>query len=289
MMALPALDRPVFIVAAPRSGSTLLYEALSRVSSFWTLDGEAHLEFERVPGWHPRYHRYDSNRLTAADVDPGRRLALLHGFAARLMDRGRRRWLALQPAQRPPALRFLEKTPKNALRVPLIKALFPDARFVFLVREPRANVSSLMEAWRSGRFVTYRHLPGWTGLPWSMLLPPGWRALGGEPLERLAALQWRSANETAMDDLSQLPAADWIAVTYETLIAEPARGLELLCAFADIPCDVPLSSGDASLPLSRHTLTPPDPRKWRANLPAVTAVVPALEGTWQQLRAIARH
>ena len=77
---------------------------------------------------------------------------------------------------------MLEKTPKNALRIPFIRKTYPDALFVYLYREPRDNVSSIMEAWRSGRFVMYPDLPGWQGLPWSLLLIPGGMALlGVEP------------------------------------------------------------------------------------------------------------
>ena len=50
----------------------------------------------------------------------------------------------------PGALRFLEKTPKNALRVPFFARIFPDARFIFLWRDPRENIASIMQAWRPG-------------------------------------------------------------------------------------------------------------------------------------------
>ena len=45
------------------------------------------------------------------------------------------------------ALRFLEKTPKNVLRIPFIERIFPDALYVFLWRDPRGNLASIMEAW----------------------------------------------------------------------------------------------------------------------------------------------
>src|SRR5262249_28475255 len=137
---------------------------------------------------------------------------------------------------RPPALfRFLEKTPKNALRIPFLKALFPDARFIFLHREAQANVSAIMEAWRSGNFVTYPALPGWSGLPWSMLLMPGWRELAGASLEQVAMRQWRDANEIILDDLAALPATDWCVVRYEDLQRDLEPTLRQLCSFADVP------------------------------------------------------
>ena len=67
--------------------------------------------------------------------------------------------------------------------------MFPDARFIVLWRDPRENLGSIMEAWRSGRWKTYNGLPGFDG-PWSLLLPPGWHAMNGRPLEDIAAFQW---------------------------------------------------------------------------------------------------
>ena len=75
-------------------------------------------------------------------------------------------------------MRLLEKTPKNALRVPFLLEVFPDAQFIFPQSEPRANLSSMMQAWRAKGWVTYRQLPGWPG-PWSLPLPPGYERLQG--------------------------------------------------------------------------------------------------------------
>lgn len=279
------VERPVFIVAAPRSGSTMLFETLARIPGIWTIGGESHDEFERVPGWHPRDRGYDSNRLTAADADASARARLTTAFALKLRDSEGVPWRGRGPAAAREAVRLLEKTPKNALRVPLLKALFPDARFIFLVRDPRDSLSSIMEAWRSGRFVTYRDLPAWPGPAWSLLLPPGWRHLSGAPLERIAAFQWATANAVALDDLNVVPADDRCAVSYETLIASPRAILERLSAFVGIPLSPSVLDAMAKLPVSRHTLTPPKPGKWRDNATAIEAILPEVENVWTRLRA----
>ena len=100
-------------------------------------------------------------------------------------------------------LRFLEKTPKNALRIPFLDAAFPDAQFIFLWREPRPNIASIIEAWKAGRWVTYRGLDERAD-PWSLLLPPDWRAMRDAPLPEIAAFQWESANRIALDDLERI-------------------------------------------------------------------------------------
>lgn len=59
------LERPIFLVCPPRSGSSLLFETLSQAPSAWTIGGESHAVFEGVPGLHPAQRRFHSNRLAA--------------------------------------------------------------------------------------------------------------------------------------------------------------------------------------------------------------------------------
>ncbi|MBL6751218.1 MAG: sulfotransferase [Nevskia sp.] len=273
----PALERPVFIIAAPRSGSTLVFETLAQAPGLFSLGGEMHGVVERLPQLHPA--AAGSNRLTAAHADAAVRSHILAELGARLRDRDGR---PLEGNGR-----FLEKTPKNALRVPFFDALFPDALFVFLWRDPRENLSSIIEAWRSGGWITYPDLPGWDG-PWSMLLPPDWQALRGQPLEQVAAYQWSSANRIALDDLERLPPARWTSLGYAEFLADPAGAVRRICDFAGLPADDRLAAYLARpLPLSQHTLTPPDPDKWRANQAAVERVLQQVEPVAARLRRLA--
>ncbi|HTT07167.1 MAG TPA: sulfotransferase [Gammaproteobacteria bacterium] len=275
-------DRPVFIVSAPRSGSTLLFETLANNRALWTVGGESHELIEGIQGLSPAANQFHSNRLTAADATPEATNALRANFASHLQDADGKR---LQ-GQNGVAVRFLEKTPKNALRIPLLKAVFPDARFIFLHREPRANVSSIMEAWRSGKFVTYPQLPGWSGpLRWSMLLIPGWRELNGKPLEEVAARQWQLANQQILDDLADLPVSEWCSLRYEDLLNDPRGQIQRLCSFAEIPFGPRMEEVTSkTLSNSRYTLTPPDADKWRKNEAEIERVLPTVAALAEQLR-----
>jgi LPS sulfotransferase NodH len=268
----PRFDRPVFIVAAPRSGSTWLHEMLAQNEAFQTLGGEGHQHVEGIEALQPRRRNFDSNRLLAADATAPTAAALRANFLMTMCD-SRGRPLRDQ-LPKPAAIRFLEKTPKNALRVPFFKTVFPNAKFIFLHRGARENISAIMEAWRSGRFVTYPQLPGWQGPPWSLLLLPGWRDLSGEPLERIAMRQWRDTNAILLDDLAALPAADWCAVHYEELRENPEPALRRLCDFAQVPFGEAMRNAIRNNGrLSRYTLTPPDREKWRKNEAELKAVV----------------
>ena len=42
-------ERPVFIMSAPRSGSTLLFETLQRAPALYTIGSESHRLIESIP------------------------------------------------------------------------------------------------------------------------------------------------------------------------------------------------------------------------------------------------
>jgi len=268
--ALPAIERPIIVLSAPRAGSTLLFETLAQAAGVHTIGGESHRLIEGIDALQPGHGAVSSNRLTASDATASIVAELRRRFAARMRDRDG------QPPAAGDCARLLEKTPKNALRVPFLLEVFPDAVFVFLHREPRANLSSMMQAWRAQGWVTYRRLPGWTG-QWSLLLPPGYEQLRDRPLEEVVAFQWRAANETILDDLEQLPRERWVAARYEDLVRDPRGEIAKLLDFAGLSMDPRLEEYlSRPLPLSRHTQTRPNPDKWRQNEAEIERVMPSL-------------
>jgi hypothetical protein len=274
------LDRPIFIVAAPRSGSTLLFETLAVSSSLCTLGGEAHWLVESIAELRPGAPGVDSNRLCAEHATESAAREIDRMLANRMLDSNQR------PVATGTPLRWLEKTPKNALRIPFFDRLYSDAMFVLLWRDPRENLSSIMEAWKARRWVTYRTLDGWDG-PWSMLLPPGWRDLKGRPLAEIAAAQWEITNRTALSDLQALDPRRWMSLRYSDLVANPRGAASRIFRFAGLEFDAALEHRvSGALPISKHTHTAPAPDKWRRNEQAVLGVLPSLEPTWRELEAL---
>jgi uncharacterized protein (TIGR03032 family) len=264
-------DRPVFIVSPPRSGSSLLFETLAQSPDAWTIGGESHALIESIRPLHPRARAFASNRLEAVDARPAVVERLTDGFFLALRDRDGRR-----PVAGAEGLRLVEKTPKNALRVPFLAAAFPDARFVYLYRNPRETINSIYEAWGSGKFVTYPRLPGWNGPPWSLALAPGWREWNGKPLAEIAALQWRAITETLLEDLAALGSERWCVANYGGLVSRPEEEVRRLAGFLGLSWDRALT---APLPPARHVLTPPAPGKWRRNRAALEPVLPLVAAT----------
>ena len=131
-------DRPLIVLAAPRSGSTLLFETLAEAPALWTVGGESHQFIEGLPRLNPMSGRVDSNRLDATHANERIVQALRQRFARFLRDRDGREFFHNQHIER---LRFLEKTPKNALRQPFLEEVFPGALYVFLF-VTRARISA---------------------------------------------------------------------------------------------------------------------------------------------------
>lgn len=264
-------DRPVFVVAAPRSCSTLLFQTLARSEALWSLGDEGHAIFEGHPKLSPGRGAVDSNRLTADLLDPKLARSIPERFALRVHDRNGR---PLAPGDAP--VRLLEKTPKHALRIPFIDALFPDALFIHLVRDPLPNLGSIIDAWQSGRFITYPRFATVHG-PWSLLLPAGWQRMTTRPLEEIAAFQWYSANRCIAEDLARIDPRRWTAIHADELLADPPAAVSRLCAFMEIEPDAELRRGlMGALPLSRYTLTPPDAGKWRRHAASLARVWPGV-------------
>lgn len=266
-------DRPVFIVSPPRSGSSLLFETLAQARNVCTIGGESHgiIEGKTAFGMLGAAARgYESNRLDALDATPGVIAALRDRFRGRAFDRNGEKIAG--------RIRLLEKTPKNALRIPFLAEVFPDALFIYLYRDPKQVLASMMEAWESGGFRTYPQLPGWTGLPWSLTLTPGWRELIGKPLPEIVAAQWRAMTEILLEDLAALPPARWVAVRYDEFTANPDAEARRICAAVGFEWDRTLG---AALPLASHTVSAPGNDKWRRReseiLPQLTRMAATLD------------
>jgi hypothetical protein len=259
-------DRPVFLLSSPRSGSTMLFETLARAKDVYTLGGENHALLEGIPELQPRMRGFDSNRLTAGDAKPALAKDLRQRFFEELKDRDGHSAVG-------DGIRMLEKTPKNALRVPFLLEAFPGARFLFLYRDPRQCLSSMMDAWRSGRFVTYPNLPNWQPQKWSMVLVPGWRDLSGRPLNEIVAAQWERTLTMMLDDLEALPRERVVTARYEDVVANPQGEARRLSEALGFEWDRAI---DGPLPLAQHTLSAPDPEKWKKNAAEVEAMLPRL-------------
>ncbi|MGH2754815.1 MAG: sulfotransferase family protein [Actinomycetota bacterium] len=271
---LPALwsggrvERPIFIIGAPRSGTSLLYAILRTSSRLAHWPGEAHEVWER--DYHPAFRGWRSNALDAADVERD------------AAERIRRSFFLVTGSRK----RLIDKTPRNALRVSFVDRLFPDARFVYLKRDGRDNVNSLINAWRTPRYRTYElpephAIPGTDRKWWKFVLYEGWRDDAQGPLEVVSAKQWVASNERALDSARSIEEQRWSEVRYEELVDDPETSVATLMKALDLPYEDDVRArARATKTTALNVVTPPERGKWRRENPReIEAILSLIEPT----------
>lgn len=249
---------PIFVGGAPRSGTTLTRAIL-----------DAHPDIACGPELRAFPALARLYRETASSM--GATLAAHYSFDAQDLKETWRRLIAsfLEPLHERSGKHFVaEKTPANALYFSELFALFPDSRFVHVVRDPRDVVASLLKMdWRDAK--TGARLPITA-------------SIGG------AARGWRDHVAAARAARDQgAPVHDLV---YEDLIAEPEKTLERLFAFLGVqPASAPLahhlnfsaragenetSAAAVAMPLNSGAVA-----RWRRDLsPAAAAEVEEIAG-----------
>jgi tetratricopeptide (TPR) repeat protein len=116
------LESPIFIVAFPRSGTTLLEQVLDAHPRLRSMDERPYLQ-----------HAIDKLGVDGAHY-PERMADLTPGQLAAARDHY---WsLVGQQVQLAPGQQLIDKNPLNILRLPAIARLFPSARILLAVRHP---------------------------------------------------------------------------------------------------------------------------------------------------------
>jgi glycosyltransferase involved in cell wall biosynthesis len=207
---------PFFIVGCPRSGTTLLQRMLNAhpdvavapetffVRRFWERRGEygdlsEDMHLDRL---------VDDVTATPEFEEMG----LKAGAFREAVHADRRRWNAVfrellrQFAEVQEVAHVGEKTPNHVLHVSTLHRWYPEAKFVHLVRDPRAVVNS------------------WRTVPWSS----GYRWRDAEVwVEYVRA--GRDAESTYESHVTSLH--------FEALVRSPEPELRALCDFLDLPYD----------------------------------------------------
>jgi hypothetical protein len=196
------LERPIFVVGCPRSGTTLVQCILSASTQAFSLP-ETHFFSYVLPvlGGDPARMLGTADLATAREaLESEANLALpgdvyQPGTALDL-------FVTIVERYRPAAgLRAIEKTPRHVLRLGAIAACFPDACFVNVVRHPVDVASSLMGV----PFESSRSVLSY-------------------------ASRWTESVLAAREFQGRL-----LTVVYETLVRAPEATTRELCDFVDLP------------------------------------------------------
>lgn len=231
---------PVIIVGAPRSGTNALRDALSSFEAFttWPCD-------ELNALWRTTNSDFPTDalppRLATAAVKK-----TIHGAFARQQRKA-------------PASIIVEKTCANTLRLPFVAEVFPQARFLEIVRDGRDATASTIRRWQapfdlrysleklrwvprhdrarvirsalSNRLLAQNRPEGASVNVWGPIWPDLDRLIAsGSPVPTLAAHQWVACSLAADDyfgsDSSAPNPATHMRIRYEELTRTPAQTLE---------------------------------------------------------------
>jgi hypothetical protein len=236
---LRCVDKPVFILGSGRSGTTALGIALSMHRDVCFLNEPKAL-------WHaihpsedligsysrgPARYRIGCEDATADTVVNAHRL-----FGACLLATCSRR--------------VIDKYPELIFRVPFVKAIFPDAKFLFLVRNGWETCRSI-EGWSGRLGVRLRgEVHDWWGAnrrKWNLLVEqvvPEHADLAPYASEMrswsrqadMAAVEWIVTMREGLSLLQRYP-SDVLRVTYESLCADPQPVLSQIASFTGLAPD----------------------------------------------------
>jgi hypothetical protein len=198
----------IFLISQPRSGSTLLqyilasHPKIASTAEPWI--ALLPLSLRTISAKHPKYNFAIGQRA-------------IEDFLATIPNHEQNFLFAVQKmlselynhvcdAQNKPY--FLDKTPMYSMIIPELVTMFPDAKYIFLVRNPLAVLSSILNTWINGEWVRL-------------------------PRHRFSLLEAPDKILTGMNSLGP----NHILVRYETLVQEPRKTIEKLCDFLSISFD----------------------------------------------------
>ncbi|MBI3590763.1 MAG: sulfotransferase [Candidatus Melainabacteria bacterium] len=309
----PSIKRPVVIIGAPRSGTSLLFRTLSTSRHLWSLYRESHdiwNKFYRMAG-----KELKDDLLTESDLDEASRSFILNEFHKYTLNNFYLGYVAREYFLKKDALkgaldllgktnllykniflkkyRIVEKTPKNCFRIPFINKLFSDCKFIYLKRDGRSNINSLIEGWKSpARYVSGQapniplNIKGYSteesGKYWKFALPPSWQDYINKPLEEVCAFQWVSSNRFALDGLKSIEDERKYTINYEELTEDTYSTVKKLCDYIEIPFSKNLRQISKNLPLVNY-VTKPHKNKWKKNIDLIQNTYPMIEPMMKEL------
>jgi hypothetical protein len=243
---------PLIVLGVRRSGTTLLRVMLDRNSRLAVPDESYFL---------PQLaHRHSDRPDLDSFLDDLRRLPTLREWELSPDDvRGRLRpgmtlgdavgavyetYAAARGKER-----WGDKTPMYMQFLPLLERLFPDARYVHLIRDGRDAALSFLGMPEGVVTRTWAHPTDAAGF----------------------ACQWRTEVAAAHGLGRRVGAGRYLELRYEQLVEDPERELKRICTFAELPFEADMLSYAGNVDVSRkphqQSLTkPPTPglRNWRA-------------------------
>ena len=235
------IHKPIFIVGCGRSGTTIFYEIMawhkdlawiSNYSNWYysifpyaaglcvlyrsdfvkRLTGRRFpkpREGHRVWDWcHPVFESPNDPPLDESDVTPK------SSFRVRKMVIDHIRYSGKK--------RFINKNTRNSRRIRYLNAIFPDAKFIHIIRDGRAVVASLNK---------FREKL----TPWILKENENLRLEDDADRNvEIAALLWMAETNKILNDKEDLHPSQYCEIKYEDLMRSPVATMKGVCRFCEL-------------------------------------------------------
>lgn len=239
------LDKPLIVVGAGRSGTTLIREALMQhkdVASF---------EFEMTALWKYGNEKIDHDML---DVD--------QHYTQACSDYIRNTFI--KKSHESNRTRILDKTVSNIMRLAFIQKVLPNAKILHVIRDGRAVSASAMSRWTSKqspsyfirklKTVPFRSLPFFlfkiirskylsfvqgsaNRQTWGSRWPGFDNDVANLPLAAVCAKQWVLQVKAALDQKKMLKPNSYFEIRYEELVDNPKKIFDDIRRFFQLDAD----------------------------------------------------
>lgn len=151
----------------------------------------------------------------------------------------------------------MEKTPANILKIPYVRAIFPDATFLFIVRNPFSFISSVEMKWQrpvtskgirrrlkytpitqlhhyAGRLIGQQFHKRVLRRKYLSIWGPRYRGMEEDlktfDLLTVIARQWSECSRKAEKDLAYFSNGRVLRLRYEDFVEDPISDLKRICA-----------------------------------------------------------
>jgi hypothetical protein len=277
------LKSPIFIFGNTRSGTTIVQKVMSIHSD--------------IVGW------YEPNALWLY-ADPGR----IHDefderdATPRVKKYIRQRFLKYQEMHGNRVV--LEKTPQNILRIPYVRAIFPEATFLFIVRNPFSFISSVEHKWQrpvTGQGVVRRlkdmplsQLHHWVRRyliqqlnkrvlrrKYLSIWGPRYKGIQDDLKKHdqltIIARQWSVPSIKAEKDMAAFEDGQILRLRYEDFVDNPISDLERVCAHCGLEMSNEMVNATREMVKSDRKI------KWQRFDPRDLArIIPEIRGEMQR-------
>lgn len=214
----PSLNKPIFLIGSPRSGTTFLGDCLGKVPGI-----SYHFE--------PVATKFAATYVFTGDWNISK---------AQRYYRMMYSWLMQQYLDGD--LRFSEKTPRNCFLVDFLCKTFPDAQFVHIIRDGRdAALSHSKKPWMQAASANdtrdHKFEPGGFRIgPYARFWVERERIAEFESTSDIhrCIWAWRRHTESALKASASLPHSQYHELRYESLVAQPTQEADRLLDFLGI-------------------------------------------------------